>query len=259
MKNRICGIYGLRCRSTGLWYVGLSKDMNRRWRMYRALGCKAQVKLYNAIMKYGINDFEFHILEECQEEFLNEKECIWILSKDSLENGYNLTAGGGSKTTFSKESREKMRQSHLGQPSARKGYKVTEEERERMRQISLGRKHSDETKKLLSELGKKNVGERNGSYGKFYITNGVSNAKIRTGEQIPEGWRRGKVVSDETREKIRIAGTGKKQSKETIKKRTEGVKDLIWITNSSLNRRINKDSVIPEGWRRGKTNGLHRR
>ena len=42
-----CGIYGLRCKSTGKWYIGRSVDIIRRWRDYEALRCKGQISEQN--------------------------------------------------------------------------------------------------------------------------------------------------------------------------------------------------------------------
>lgn len=49
-----------------------------------------------AINKYGIEQFDFTIVEECLAEELNEKEVYWIEFYDSYNNGYNLTKGGKS-------------------------------------------------------------------------------------------------------------------------------------------------------------------
>lgn len=47
-----------------------------------------------AICKYGIENFDFSILEQCNIEQLDEKERYWIAYYDSYNNGYNRTPGG---------------------------------------------------------------------------------------------------------------------------------------------------------------------
>ena len=52
--------------------------------------------MYRAIKKYGIENFDFEVIEECSKEQLNDKEIYWISYYDScnLDKGYNLTKGG---------------------------------------------------------------------------------------------------------------------------------------------------------------------
>lgn len=47
-----------------------------------------------AIKKYGIENFDFSIIEECSPDFLDERERYWISYYDSYNNGYNRTPGG---------------------------------------------------------------------------------------------------------------------------------------------------------------------
>lgn len=48
------------------------------------------------------------------------------------------------------------------------------------------------------------------------------------------------------------ANIGKPWSEQRRKDRSELQKNYIWITNDKENKRIRKDSQIPEGWRRGR-------
>ena len=50
--------------------------------------------LYLAFQKYGLENFSFEIIEECEPEQLNLKEQYWIDYYDSYNNGYNMTSGG---------------------------------------------------------------------------------------------------------------------------------------------------------------------
>lgn len=52
--------------------------------------------LYNAMRKYGLENFIFEVIEECVDEVVDKREQRWIAHFDSFncENGYNLTTGG---------------------------------------------------------------------------------------------------------------------------------------------------------------------
>ena len=41
--------------------------------------------------KYGLENFTFEVLEECDAAALNERELYWIRKYDSYNNGYNAT------------------------------------------------------------------------------------------------------------------------------------------------------------------------
>lgn len=62
--------------------------------------------------------------------------------------------------------------------------------------VWLGKKHTQETRSLMSLRGKeRNVtGERNGMYGRMWITNGNESKCISSADSIPDGWRRGRVT-----------------------------------------------------------------
>ena len=51
------GIYKLTSPS-GKCYIGQSTDMVQRILKYKRLQCKSQIKLYNAIQKYGFENFK---------------------------------------------------------------------------------------------------------------------------------------------------------------------------------------------------------
>ena len=58
---------------------------------------KKNCSLYKAFNKYGIENFDFEIIEKCNSiEEMNEKEIYWIKYYDCLmPKGYNLCEGGG--------------------------------------------------------------------------------------------------------------------------------------------------------------------
>ena len=50
--------------------------------------------LYNAMRKYGKDNFYVETIEEIPNELLDEREIYWIAYYNSFQNGYNLTIGG---------------------------------------------------------------------------------------------------------------------------------------------------------------------
>jgi group I intron endonuclease len=74
--------------------------------------------LQSSFNKYGIDNFEFKIVEECKEENLNSRERYWISFYDSnnREHGFNMTSGGESESgwTRSEETKHKLSRSMMG-------------------------------------------------------------------------------------------------------------------------------------------------
>ena len=55
--------------------------------------------LYNAMRKYGIDNFSLELVEECSQENVDEREIYYINKYDSYKNGYNATMGGEGRPT----------------------------------------------------------------------------------------------------------------------------------------------------------------
>lgn len=140
-------------------------------RASRYTGYKNSI-IYQAIRKYGIENFTFELVEECENILLNNKEIFYIEQFKTISPyGYNMTEGGEANPTTSWEVREKIRKSALGR-------KVSEETRKKMSLAQLGnknyfynKKHSQETKDKIS----KNHGMR----GKFGKLNPISRKVVR--------------------------------------------------------------------------------
>ena len=57
------------------------------------------------------------------------------------------------------------------------------------------KKHSEETKKKMSESSKSmGIGNKNSQFGTCWITNGIENKKINKFENIPNGWYKGRII-----------------------------------------------------------------
>lgn len=80
----------------GKVYIGITGiSVEDRWK--NGLGYYLQPKFYNAIKKYGWNNFRHEILYTGLDKITACKmEKILIKSHDSIRNGYNVSDGGGS-------------------------------------------------------------------------------------------------------------------------------------------------------------------
>jgi predicted GIY-YIG superfamily endonuclease len=99
------GIYKIQNLLNGKIYIGQSVDIEKRWSTHKAElknNYHHNIHLQSAWNKYGENNFEFSIVEECIIDQLNQREIYWISQFNSFENGYNLTPGGGNTEAFSK-------------------------------------------------------------------------------------------------------------------------------------------------------------
>lgn len=99
-------IYKITNAINGKIYIGqTSRTINVRWREHKSrskTGDKSY--LHNAIAKYGTENFEIEMVEECPQLLLNEREIYWIDFFNSYyPNGYNLTVGGGGNQKIDQE------------------------------------------------------------------------------------------------------------------------------------------------------------
>jgi len=84
------------------------------------------VILYNAIVKYSIDNFDIRILIECSDDQLDIMEVLFIrLFNTVYPYGYNVRTGG-KKGKHCDSSREKMRSSKLGEKNHNFGKPRTE-------------------------------------------------------------------------------------------------------------------------------------
>jgi len=150
------GVYALICRVTNKNYVGGSVNLANRLLDYMQpayLAKQANRPILRAIVKYGIVNFAFIVLETCNPSETLTREQYWL---DLLNPDYNLCRKAGST---------------LGVP-------LSVEAKAKLSAARLGKSHSLETRKLMSETRK---GTNAYWYGKKH--NEVSKAKISAAKQ----------------------------------------------------------------------------
>jgi group I intron endonuclease len=156
-------IYKIECLDNSKVYIGITENLNHRLKVH--FGCyNKNTLLSRAIKKYGRDSFQVTIIDMTdfwEEGLEKEIEYIKLYKSYNSKFGYNMTMGGE------------------GIP---------------------GLKHTDETKKKMSEshMGK-GLGEDNPMYGK-------------------PSWNKGKKMSPESRKKLSESCKGRVLSEETKKK-----------------------------------------
>ena len=79
-------------------YVGQSINIEERFKQHKyVMNCENELAynthFYRALRKYGIENFQFEVIEECQQKDLDEREIYWISYFDTFNNRYNSTIG----------------------------------------------------------------------------------------------------------------------------------------------------------------------
>ena len=95
--SAVCGIYKITNKNNGMCYIGQAVNIADRWKQHAKCGLgidtPVQNKLYRAMLKEGIVNFTFELLEACPREQLNEKEKYYIDLYQAYDYGYNSTGG----------------------------------------------------------------------------------------------------------------------------------------------------------------------
>lgn len=233
------GIYKIENLINSKVYVGQSININNRWKEHKAnlRNNNHQNKhLQNAWNKYGEENFNFEIIEECEENKLNEREQYWLDYYGGMDckNNYNKKEAG-SKGRPSEETLLKQSKSHLGnKPSeetrkkmgdAHKGKVFTEQERLNISNgLKAFYKDNPEAKEHIYELIEANKGKKHTEEHKQKISNALKGRE--------NTWNKGKQLSEETKQKMSNSKKGKnhpmygkhhtKETKQKISKSKKG-------------------------------------
>lgn len=175
------GIYQITNLINGKRYVGLAVNIRRRFIEHKTpTALKKTSVLAKAFRKYGVENFTFEVLEECDRTELAAREVFWI---GQLRPEYNMTAGGDGNVgrEVSEATRAKLAaagrvqwerlsddqkaarvSNNLRGPHA--GHPVSEGTRQKLRAAVLGTKASVETRREISRANQVALkGNQNGN------------------------------------------------------------------------------------------------
>lgn len=175
------GIYMITNKITKDFYIGQSKNLYNRFLNYfnpAYLKRSPNSIIGRAILKYGYCDFSLTILEYCDKADLTAREQYYF---DTLNPAYNILKVAGAYATdfthteetkarlskslkgvyagdksywygkkFSSETKALMSLNNINENNPLFGKNHSDEAKEKMRLKALGRKHSEDTKLLMS-------------------------------------------------------------------------------------------------------------
>ena len=151
----ICGIYKITNKITGDCYIGSSNNVKLRWAVHR---CPSTWKkcpnnsMYIDMRKYGVDKFEFQILEEVEEGKLKVAEQKFI---ELLKPAYNqMNANGLDIERYKKtkkESQKEYQKSDKGKETQKK-YQKSDKGKESQKKYNKSDKGKESKKKYNSQL-----------------------------------------------------------------------------------------------------------
>lgn len=212
--KRACRIYKIECVNNGMIYVGQSGNIEYRWTQHR--GLLKTKEHHNQILqrcydKYGKESIAFSVLLECDLMELDHHEEATI---HKLKNEGRLVINIADVAASPMRGRKHTNETKKIISEKNKGRRWSELARNRISEQMKGRKMSDSTKETLraSNTGRKrpDLSKRNEERNWTEI----SRAKIRDSLT-------GKSPAIETRERMRAAHTGMKHTEQTRQKMKE--------------------------------------
>ncbi len=195
--NKICGIYIIKNKCNNKVYIGQAVDIQRRWGYGHIKPLKENKHknkhLQFAVNKYGIENFDFSIIEKCDKSELNDKEMYWIRQFNSNDSncGYNKTSGG-NQTELNEEIKLKISNSQKGENAYWYGKQMPEAIKQKMSESHKGKDtwnkgktnvYSEET---LEKMRQANKGEKSFMYG-THLSNETKQkiSKANKGKESP--------------------------------------------------------------------------
>ena len=118
--EKISAVYKITNTVTGDFYIGSSKNVKQRWTFHK---CPSSWKRYSNnqmyldMKKYGIDKFEFQVIEEAEQEELKVAEQQFI---EKLKPTYNQMNASGWDIERRKESQKKYNKTEKGKKSRKK-------------------------------------------------------------------------------------------------------------------------------------------
>lgn len=214
-------------------YIGKTKySLQRRLRQhfYYAIKKKRNLKISNAIRKYGKNNFKIVLLAECiDNKDANKCETGFIHYYDSYHNGYNMTLGGDGGDNFSNHPRKE----------------------EYRRKISIASKRTNNNPEIRKKLIEASTGENNAMYGRSIYDVWVEKYGNEKAQKLMKKYKKsmskkmnGRVMSAQHRKRLGEHNKIRNKRIEIMNllnnKTLSEIAQIFKISELTLQRKINK-------------------
>lgn len=205
-------MYGIIYRAylkDGRSYVGQTvRSLRERINVHKSVAKNINTHFANAMKKYGVDAFKWEVLQKCPDQkSLDAAERQWIKHYDSVKSGFNLKSGG-SYGKHSAATKEKIRQSKLGEknpqygkPSWNSGKKLSKEHCDNLSKSHMGqaawnkglpKEQQPGYGKKCSEVRKQKISRANSGE-----KNGMATMTLQVAEAIKRDYRTGKFTQKE--------------------------------------------------------------
>lgn len=142
-----CGIYKITRKDTGQSYIGLSDNIEKRYRQHANGKDIKYSRIDRAMVKHGEDKFYLEIIEELPNNrvLLMEREKYWITQYNTYEDGsqFNLTPGGDFSPAKLPEVQAKISESL-------KGIKRSKKTKQKISEAKSSKRHTESTKLKMS-------------------------------------------------------------------------------------------------------------
>jgi hypothetical protein len=212
-KKRYYYVYQITNLLNGKIYVGAHSTYNLEDK-YMGSG----KILLKAIKRYGVENFKKEILVLCNSEIELFKKEAEIVTSDFIKrtDTYNLIEGGRGGSGYTEQQRQqKLKIGFFSEEAQRKAVLATRvvyrekiyEPNKRLRKGIFDPKIQEKGRNAaLSESARKKrietckkiehqKGNKNSQYGTMWITDGIANKKIKRGDKIPRGFKKGRIIN----------------------------------------------------------------
>ena len=155
---KISGVYKITNTITNDFYIGSSKNIKSRWAAHK---CPSTWKnhpnnpMYQDMQKYGVDKFEFEILEEIEEGHLKEAEQKFI---EMLKPTYNQMNAKGLNIERQKKHRKEYEKTDK-RKEYKKKYEKSDKRKKRKKEYQREYNKSEKFKKYQREYYKTDRGK----------------------------------------------------------------------------------------------------
>lgn len=235
-------------------YIGQTIDEQGRKKDH--IRCKYKCYFHNAIKKYGIENFDYEVIEYVKESQLSEREIYWISYYDThnKEKGYNLTEGGegtrGFSHGFTDEVKNRLSETHKGLIPWNKG-KTGIYSEETLRKIGERDHKACWTEELRQKQSNKLKGKPSPNKGKKLS----EETKKKLSESVKQSFKDNNV--SEKLSKILKGKPSKRKGNhyDPNKIHSETMKNKIHINNGEISKMVDKEKIgefLNNGWKLGR-------